>query len=445
MGSNININDALPRWSLWVRFFPLLFFITYLNFTVFLFFYGPWNYPIVDGTKLCLFLLFAHLAFISGYVTNALKKPMSYHGRWNKISVFKVCLLVNLVVLLPTASLNLGSTVPDILGAIENPGDAYFQSVELRMEKTPLINYFRMLAGPLIYLLLPLTVYYWKQISPVLRILAIICLAGIVVTFIGMGTNKAIADTVLLVPWLLLVGHLSGRLRLNRRKIILLGLVCVLAFSLFLLFFTSTQATRAGSPSSGGYFPATGAAADFDNFMIRKLPPLAQVGALGLVSYISQGYYAVYLSLEKPFVPMFGVGNSMFLFRQAARITGNEKIADMAYPMRIEENGWDGYGLWSTIYPWIASDVSFPGTILIVFLIGRLFALSWLDSLRGDNPFAVGMFAQFLIMLYYFSANNQCLQSGEGLTAFWGILSMWLLTRKIYVFTPNTTAPAMVR
>jgi hypothetical protein len=126
---------------------------------------------------------------------------------------------------------------------------------------------------------------------------------------------------------------------------------------------------------------------------------------------------------------MFGVGNSIFLTQQAVRITGIERIGTLSYPKRIEEDGWDALGLWSSIYPWIASDVSFPGTIFVVFLIGRLFALAWFDALSGRNPFAYGMLAQFTIMLFYFPANNQTVQFGEGFTAFWVILLAWLLTR----------------
>ncbi len=129
-------------------------------------------------------------------------------------------------------------------------------------------------------------------------------------------------------------------------------------------------------------------------------------------------------------MPTFGVGNSFFLVRQAARIPGLEDLDQQPYPMRIEENGWDAYAFWSTIYPWIASDVSFPGTLVVVFLIGRLFALCWLDTLNGANPFAIAMFAQFLTMLYYFSANNQCLQAGEGFSAFSSLLILWLTTRR---------------
>ena len=147
-------------------------------------------------------------------------------------------------------------------------------------------------------------------------------------------------------------------------------------------------------------------------------------------AYITHGYYGLYLSLDEPFVPMFGVGNSAFLSRQAARVTGMWEIEDMAYPNRLQQKGaWKAYAVWSSIYPWIASDVSFPGTLLVVFLIGRLFAQSWMDTLRGRNPFAVAMFGQFVIMLFYFCANNQCLESGEGLGAFCGIFVVWRVTR----------------
>jgi hypothetical protein len=163
---------------------------------------------------------------------------------------------------------------------------------------------------------------------------------------------------------------------------------------------------------------------------VRYLPSGAlRTGTVGLAFYVTHGYYGLYLSLDKPFVPMFGVGHSLFLTQQAIRITGNEQIGRSSYPKRIEEDGWDALGLWSSVYPWIASDLSFPGTIALVFVIGRLFALAWFDALSGSNPFAYGMLAQFLIMLFYFPANNQTSQFGEGFTAFWAILIVWLITR----------------
>lgn len=421
-------DDTVANLSAKVRLFPIVFFITYLSFTVFLFAFGPWPYPIVDGTKLYVFLAFAHLALLIGYLSMAFHRPGGYYGHWSAQRLVTFSLAVSLLLFFPTSAFLTGRAIPDVRGALTNLGAAYTRSRLLRQEGTPIIMHLRMFVGPFFAMLLPLTVFYWKKLKPTTRKWAVVAILGEVAIYIAMGTNAGIARFVLLVPWLLLAGHFSGVQRLNwlRKGGILVGSIVLLV--LFFVFFSSAISTR-GSSLSAHYFPATGTYADIDNFLVRYLPPGVQDGVLSLTSYVTHGYYALYLSLDEPFVPMFGVGNSLFLFRQAARITGIKEIMDLPYPVRIEKYGWDAYGSWSTIYPWIASDVSFPGTIIVVFFIGRLFALSWLDTLRGNNPFAVVMFAQFSIMLFYFSSNNQLLQGGEGFIAFWSVLVLWLTTR----------------
>ena len=155
--------------------------------------------------------------------------------------------------------------------------------------------------------------------------------------------------------------------------------------------------TRSGTFSSvdTAYSPAGNVWADNDNFLVRGLEGESKRSVLTGVSYLTQGYFALYLALDKPFVPTFGVGNSFFLVRQAARIPGLEDLDQQPYPMRIEENGWDAYAFWSTIYPWIASDVSFPGTLVVVFLIGRPFCallagyFEWRESICNCNVCSV--------------------------------------------------------
>jgi hypothetical protein len=402
----------------------------YLTLTVLLFIVGPWDWPVLNGTKLYIFLAFAHVALLTGYYTAVFREPCRYSGRFKFYKIVVWTVAVNLVLLFPTAAFRTGSALPDIGQALANPGVAYSDSLNVREANTPIIEYIRLLVGPFIALLLPMVIFYWRFIKRFYRLLGLIVIFGIVALFIAMGTNKAIADTVLLLPWLLLAAHWAGFIRFDLKKLLLAGTVTALFFVGFLAFFSLTMASRLGSPALHGYFGAAGIHADRNNFLVKDLPSELQVGAVGLDSYLTQGYYALYLSLDEPFVPMFGVGNSFFLTHQAVRLTNNPEIANLSYPARIEKDGWDSFALWSSIYPWIASDVSFPGTILVMFLIGRLFALSWLDTLEGTNPFAVAVFAQFVIMLFYFPANNQVLQSAEGFTGFIGTFCLWMYTRK---------------
>ncbi|MEZ4733812.1 MAG: hypothetical protein R3E79_42495 [Caldilineaceae bacterium] len=202
---------------------------------------------------------------------------------------------------------------------------------------------------------------------------------------------------------------------------------------LFFVLFTKGNIDR----TNGGmfYLEPSGVAADENHLLLRRLPHTVKAGIIGLSSYITQGYYGLSLSLQQPFIPAFGVGNSFFLYRNAARILSVPQIELIPYPTRLEQYGWNAYTNWSSIYPWIASDVSFSGTIIVVFLIGYFYARSWLETVYTLNPVAVVLYAQFSIMLFYFSANNQILQTGEGLFSFICIFGIWAITRRKFKFT----------
>lgn len=411
-----------------VRLFPVLFFLIYLNATIFLFVYGPWPYPVIDPTKLYLFVGLAHSALLLGYLFSAFRRPRSYFGRPTVKQLLVVSIIVNLFLLIPTSWFRTGSPLPPVWAALQDLGDAYFSGRELRQAQTPIIEYVRALFGPVIALLLPLTVYFWKTLSLPMKLVAVFAILTNTAIGVAMGVNRELFFVLFLSVWLYFSSFLSGsrKFRMPRPRYVI---VATIAFIVFFAFFSNAMLTRRGGQTSF-YFSGIGAYADTNNSLVRDLPPDIQLGAIGMSSYLTQGYYALYLSLEKPFIPMYGVGNSMFVTRQAIRLTGIEQLADLSYPDRIMiEDGWNSYTNYTTIYPWIASDVSFPGTVFVMFLIGALFALSWLDTLRGDNPFAVVMFGQFTIMMATVPTVNWVLNSGEGFTTFWVLLAAWLFTR----------------
>lgn len=439
MTVDLKPTNRRPGLSLSVRLFPIVFFVLYLSFTVLLFAYGPWRYPMDHTSGLYVFLACSHFALLMGYLSAIFRTPASSKVILRPGSLVVISSVVALALFFPTSAARTGHVVPDIVAGLNDPGIAYKASLDVREAETGIVEYARILLGPIFVLSLPLTFFAFGQLTPLQRILGISAMLSTVVLFIAMGTNKAIADTVLLIPWMVWAGHLSTVSRVTKRLGLLFAVVMLAGFCGFLLFFAKTAASRAGSIAVAGNLPTTGAYVDTDNVLTRNLPESTAVGVYGLAHYLSSGYYAVYLSLKVPFVPTYGVGNSMFLYRQAARILGNKSILRKPYPMRIEQYGWDAYGLWSSIYPWLASDVSFPGVILLVFFVGRLFAMSWLDTLSGANPLAVVVFAQFVIMLFYFPANNQLMQSGGDFTGFWVTLVVWLCLRSRRV-APVTSA-----
>jgi hypothetical protein len=423
-----------------VRMLPIVFFQGYLAVSVLLFAFGPWPYPVEDGTKLYAFLVLAHLALLVGYTRGVRRPVRSYTGSYGIPRLALVSAIVTAVLFLPTVYFRTGSLLPNVSAGLSDAGAAFSDSNLIRQSQLPLIEYIRFVVAVPLSLLLPLTAFYWNRMTRPLRVACATCLLGIPALFVAMGTNKAIADIVLILPWLLLASYLAGNIKASFTRATAALAITGCLFALFVTFFALTQMSRSGSGARFGYFPHIRARADYNNVLLRGLPPEVQTGVLGLTTYLSQGYYALYLSLDRPATFSYGVGHSMFLFRQAARLPGLNWISETPYPVQIEDDGWSAYGLFSSIYPWLASDLTFPGTLLIVVLIGQCLAVTWREALVGDNPFAVAMFVQFLIMLYYFPANNQCLQSGESFAAFWGTCIMWLSTRARPQWTTRAVA-----
>lgn len=415
--------------SVMVRLLPIILVEIYLNGTVALFAFGPNPFFIVDGTRLYVFLFFAHAALFLGYLSGAFRRTGGItRGHWKSEAVkwLAVAVALELILFFPTLQTRTGTLIPDILGSLANPGDAYGRSQEIRLATFPIVEYLRVLAGPLLILTIPFTAFYWSILGRRLRLLAAGAVAAQIVMYVCMGTNKVLADVLILVPSMVVAAHFAGLTRLRRVHLLIAAVVLVTAFGLFFSFFSQTQQTRSGAALSSADFesPPLGLPALEPYF--ARMPDPVQRGVYGLSFYLTHGYFALYLSLDLPWIPTYGLGNSMFLYRQVEKVFEGWEISKLPYPVRLESYGWNAYQNWSTIYTWLASDVSFPGVIVLVFLIGHLFAKAWLDATWARDPVAVSMLGQFVIMIAYFSANNQCLQSGEGFSAFWATLVLWM-------------------
>jgi hypothetical protein len=126
-----------------------------------------------------------------------------------------------------------------------------------------------------------------------------------------------------------------------------------------------------------------------------------------VVWYVSHGYSGLDASLSVPFVWTQGTGASPGLAR-FLKIVGIDK-ADQAYPVRAESaTGWPALGRWQTMYPWLASDTTFPGAVLLVGVLGFGLALSWRRAIADPSGLlSATWFGVLLIVGVYVPLNNQ--------------------------------------
>ncbi len=424
---------------------PIWFFEAFLTITVLLFAFGPWPWPVNNPIKLYGFLVLSQMCLWAGYRSAINRSPRGYSGWIGAKRLTLVSLIVSAVWFIPNHQLRSGSTnafdVIEFWNAVgkglTDPGDAYNERQKAYNEQRQTVIGNRTTMGqmavvlsfavyPLMWFLFPLGVVYWSVLSRRMRIAVVVLLLLDLLSWISFGTNKGLADYLLLLPWMLFARNPWSFLVHARAYII----VVLAGFILFLSFFVSGIAGRMGGEI--GYEDETAEMVlDTDNWMVAALPPKAQTAFGAFTSYVTQGYFGLSLALDEPFDCCYGFGNSYFTIGLSDHLFASGFIADRTYPAKIHAAyGWDMYGRWCTFYPWIASDVTFLGALIVMFLIGRLLALVWLDVLKRQNPFAVALFPLVLMMLFYVSANNQVLHFSSTLFPFWTILVLWLLTRK---------------
>jgi hypothetical protein len=90
------------------------------------------------------------------------------------------------------------------------------------------------------------------------------------------------------------------------------------------------------------------------------------------------------------------------------------------------DNGWEAYSNWQTIFPWLASDFTFWGAIIIICIFIAVYAVSWNRILRKGHWINLLMFTNINVMLLYIPANNQLFQTRASLVVTLIITLIWV-------------------
>jgi hypothetical protein len=153
--------------------------------------------------------------------------------------------------------------------------------------------------------------------------------------------------------------------------------------------------------------------------------------------YANVGYYGLSHCFDLPFVWTHGIGNSFALMGYADQYLGIQDVIYDTYPLRAEAaTGWPSMMLWETIFPWLASDLTYPGVLVFCLLLGRFYATVWKESLGFRNPLSIVAFCYVNIMLLFFQCNNQLFQTRESTLATLTLLGTWLLFHRRFNVVP---------
>lgn len=423
--------------TIWLS--PIIFFEIYLSISIFLFIFGPWPWEVENPILLYSYLSLAQILILVGYLLSwpGLKKYASEsYKKTNRkfkdqIKFFNICIVINLILLIPTSLSRTGVFFPNIYDGISNPGLVYNLNYERLQNGNPfqLIEYIRIALSIFLVSFFPLAVTYWGLLTVQKKIITLLVIFFNLSIFIATGVNKGIADFLVTTPWLIILAIYSGSLKIkvNFSKVIFfIGLLLI-----FIFFFTFGQIQREGGVGELGVFNAGRNLiyAERDSGIQQYLPYIFLVAYESISRYVGQGYYALSLAMELNHPLTLGFGGSMFLARNADALFNTNFFTTQSLPALLEQEiGWGMFSLWHSIYPWLISDFGILGSLLAMMAFSYLLGKAWGESICTLDPLWIATFFIMLILFFYIPANNQVFQSGETTCCF--ILILLILACK---------------
>ncbi|MBB6192838.1 hypothetical protein FHS51_003092 [Sphingobium wenxiniae] len=318
-----------------------------------------------------------------------------------------------------------GTDLQSIVRTILSPGEAYQAKFDVFSERieTKQVNRITqiLIILSIIYaVFLPLAVVSWSRLNRYIKALTILGVTMYVTSFLFIGTMKGIGDIVLFlitgVSVILARQSLSSAQRIVRTRIYVMIGITSFAFFTYMAINQVQRAEQFGISESGTVGNIS------DTLLVRTIGYDAAFGIYQTLAYPSHGYRGLAYSLEQPFEFSHGAGFSQAYESYRLQFLGGEDNRYLTYPYRAERiTGWPAGMYWSTIFPWLASDLSFFGVPIFMILMGFIFARLWIACLYNNNPFALAAVGQMIIFIAFIPANNQVLMQRQGL---WAVITL---------------------
>lgn len=428
-----------------IRRLPIRLVLCYVAATLFTFAFGPFDWPVDNWPALLGFLTATMLALWLGFRWAVTRTAVgSSFDKWRLVIALGAA--ASLVILMVAAPVYTGRMPWQVLDALREQGAAY-EAMQKQLELTAgsrgPIALARVLTWPLVFAVLPFGLLHWAEMATRLRLLMLTTIGCIAISSILRGTDREIADLMAVAgaTGLIIIARriahegMTVRGLLRRYWLIIVASLIVLGIGASLF----AQRKEERSPYAGIAFclaadeySTTGICADFDHPWLSPLDDRQRWLASVAAAYFTEGYFGLALALTlDDFRSTWGLGNAPFAMAVYTSLTGDEELHKRSYTYRLRELGWSDEHLWSTMFPWIANDISFPMVPVLMLLIGAMFGASWRDAVFGANDCAAVVFAIFLIMMGYLPANNQIMLAPDHLFALMAWIYAWRRTRRL--------------
>jgi hypothetical protein len=150
-----------------------------------------------------------------------------------------------------------------------------------------------------------------------------------------------------------------------------------------------------------------------------------------LCNYFGNGLVGLGYCLHQPFTWSHMLGFAYPLSVIGQRVFGLPFYYYYTYPyMAGQATGW-GESHWYSVFPWFASDFTFPGTVVLFGLFAYAYARAWSESVRFANPYSIMLFCLMSLGAVMIPGNNQLAGPGN-LLALIMVTTLYFFNRRAY-------------
>lgn len=410
---------------------PLKFYIIYILVTLCFSFWGPAIYKDYDRLSVSIFMLFFLFCVFIGYsiglrrndkLNNTARIPNIIY--FVKLSIFISFLLIFI------EFFQILITNPSRFSLTNIGGNYMLAKDELEISGSySMLQLLRFLTGFPRSITLILGFYFFSRLPRSYKILFFFFLLfNILVYAVAYGTQKIFGD--ILIYFFIVASLKLIYVGKKKRRRIIIG-IAIIAF-LFVSYFIINQiqrysaididVTNIAKRSNGNLV------FDTDHIVFKIFGEKIGFGISVLItSYLSAGYYGLSLCFELPFVWTHGFGNSYPLSIFVHQFLDFPNYYLDTYLNRMDiVYGRSGLRAWNTIFPWLASDLTFVGSLLIFIPISAIYAISWKETVKYNNPVSLVMFATLTMGFIFVPNNNQLLNGIDGFIGTICVFIFWL-------------------
>jgi hypothetical protein len=421
-----------------IQYIPLTLIVSYLLITIFLFIFGPWDWPVENKLKLYVFFILLVISIIIGYKIGS-NSCAKYRGKVTNRQLNVFLLLYG--IFLPLTSLSrIKSVFPsfNMSKLISNLGASYYENNLIN--NNVMIEYLRILFAPIL-IAAPILLITSRMKNKKIKVLLLVLL-GISYVFIDInrGQNRQIADYFLIILIAILINKVRNKIdiiskkdfKVSKRSIQFIGLGIL--FAVFINIFGTSMEQR----NSSIYDPYANIYLDLNNVTLMLFPTDFLKITIGkLIAYLTQGYYGLSLAMNGQFDWSMGFGYSPFLMNNIEELF-NVELLSRTYYAKTVAYGWPTGVKWSSAFVYFASDLTFLGTIVLFGVMAYALAKTWKESVINKNQISTIFFYLLIIIFIYAPANNQMFQLGENFIAFWTWFLVWLLYPRMLKIASKT-------